>query len=328
MSSEPPPGTQLRPGRTVHLRYTLPPGQLAPTEVPELSGLSVSKAEGRLSAAGLELGDLSRVHSEAPSGEVIAQSWEGQAPSGSAVNLLVSEGPQGELTFLPDLTGMTLADARALVRAAGLTPPTIERVTGTGQRADLVLEQNIPPNQLVARDAAALRLSVTGNAAQNTSFGSASGVPNFVGMTLDDARRSARRERLRVQSAREISSARLPAGVVTQDPAPGTAAAGQSVTLTVNRPPAPVPTPEVTAEVRPGEPRRVPYGWDIQEGIPEQTAQVTVTTLSGEQELIAAQRVRGGERIEGTWQTSAPGPVTFTLTLDGLRYGERITVSP
>ncbi len=329
LSSEPPPGTQLRPGRTVHLRYALPPGQLAPTDVPDLSGLSVGEAERRLVAAGLELGDLSRVHSEVPSGEVVAQSWEGQAPTGSAVHLLVSEGPQGDLTFLPDLTGMALADANALVRAAGLAPPTIERVTGTGQRADVVVAQNIAPNQLIARDATALRLSVTSGTAQNTSPpGGTSGVPNFVGMTLDDARRLAQRERLRVQNAREISSARLPSGVVTQDPAPGAAATSQSVTLTVNRPPAPLPTPNVTAEVRPGEPRRVSYRWDIQAGIPEQTAQVTVTTLSGEPELIAAQRIRGGERIEGSWQTAEPGPVTFTLTLDGLRYGEPITRSP
>ena len=327
LSSEPSAGAQLRPGRSVRVRYALPPGQLAPTDVPELAGLSVSEAERQLSSAGLELGDLSRIHSARPNGAVIAQSWEGQAPTGSAVDLLVSEGPQGELTFLPDLTGLSLEDAKAIVRAAGLAQPEIERLSGTGGRANLVVAQNIAPNQLLDRDAAALRLTVTGNAAQSSTPGNTSGVPNFVGMTLDDARRLARREGLQVQS-RELSSARLPLGVVTQDPAPGTALAGQSVLLTLNKPPQLVPTPNVAAEVRPGEPRRLPYSWRIQDGIPEQLAQVTVQTLSGEQELIAAQRVRGGERIEGSWQTSEPGPVTFTLTLDGLRYGERITVNP
>ncbi len=332
LSSEPSAGAQLRPGRTVHLRYALPPGQLAPTDVPGLNGLSAREAEQQLAAAGLALGELSRIHSASPSGEVIAQSWEGQAPIGSAVDLLVSEGPQGELTFLPDLTGMTLAEANALIRAAGLGPPEIERVSGTGQRADIVVSQNIIPNQLIAQDAAALRLSVTGDAAQNAPPLSGTGVPNFTGMTLDAARRLAQREGLRLRDPREISSARLPTGVITQDPPPGTRSA-QSVALTLNRPPSPVPTPAVAAEVRSGlddrgEPRRIPYSWRIQEGTPEQLAQVTVETLSGEPELIAAQRVRGGERLEGTWQTSEPGPVTFTLTLDGLRYGERLTINP
>ncbi len=326
LSSEPSAGAQLRPGRTVHLRYALPPGQLASTEVPELSGLSVREAEQQLLSAGLELGTLSRLHSEEPSGAVIAQSWEGQAPAGSSVDLLVSEGPQGALTFLPDLTGLNLADATALIRAAGLAAPEIERVNGTGQRANIVLGQNVAPNQLIAQDAAALRLTVTGET-QRGAANSAS-VPNFIGMTLEDARRLAQREGLRVVAPREISSGRLPMGVITQDPPPGTALAGQRVTLTLNEPPRSVPTPDAVAEVRPGEPRRAAYRWDLQEGIPESVAQVTVTTLSGEPELIAAQRVRGGERIEGTWQTSAPGPVTFELTLDGLRYGERTTVNP
>ena len=326
LSSEPGAGAQLRPGRTVHLRYALPPGQLAPTDVPELSGLSVREAERQLLAAGLELGTLSRLHSGEPSGAVIAQSWEGRAPTGSSVDLLVSEGSRGALTFLPDLTGMNLGDAAALVRAAGLAAPEIERVNSTGQRANVVLGQNIAPNQLIAQDAAALRLTVTGETPRNVA--DETGVPNFTGMTLEGARRLAQREGLRLATPNEISSGNLPTGVVTQNPPPGTVLAGQRVTLTLNEPPRSVPTPDAAAEVRPGEPRRAAYRWDIQEGISESVARVTVTTLSGEPELIAAQRIRGGERIEGTWQTSAPGPVTFELTLDGLRYGERITVTP
>ena len=333
LSSEPPAGTQLRPGRTVRLRYALPPGQLTPTGVPDLGGLSVEEAQAQLRAAGLELGDLSRIHSASPSGTVIAQSREGEAPTGSAVHLLISEGPQGTLTFLPDLTGMSLADANALIRAAGLGDPELERVTGTGQPAGTVVAQNIAPDQLIAQDAAVLRLTVTADAPRDTAPESASGVPNFVGMSLDDARRLATREGLRLQN-RRISSANLPEGVALQDPAPGTASENQRVTLTFNSPPQRVPRPDVNVDVNTpvggggNELRRIPYSWDIQAGTPEQLAQVMVTTPSGERELIAAQRVRGGERIEGVWQTREPGLVTFTLTLDGLLYGESIRVNP
>jgi hypothetical protein len=67
--------------------------------------------------------------------------------------------------------------------------------------------------------------------------------------------------------------------------------------------------------------REVPYLWLIEPGIPVQTAAVTAVTLEGVRTVVRTVQVRGGERVEGTWLTTYPGPVRFELTLNGEPYG-------
>jgi hypothetical protein len=83
-----------------------------------------------------------------------------------------------------------------------------------------------------------------------------------------------------------------------------------------------IPIPEVRARVREAAPREVPYAWFIEPGIPDQLAEVFATTLEGETTLVESQQVQGGDLLEGRWQTLYPGPVTFTITLNGAPYAE------
>lgn len=67
----------------------------------------------------------------------------------------------------------------------------------------------------------------------------------------------------------------------------------------------------------------------LEPGIPAQRALVTAQTLAGERTVVLRDRlVSGGDELTGIWLTTAPGPITFTLTLNGLPYGEPITVNP
>jgi eukaryotic-like serine/threonine-protein kinase len=80
-------------------------------EVPDVSGEFESDAEAILKEAGLEVGDVSRVASSSVSfGRVISQSPSGgMVARGSAVNLVVSNGP--ETNVVPDVRGFDEAEA-------------------------------------------------------------------------------------------------------------------------------------------------------------------------------------------------------------------------
>lgn len=113
-------GTSLRPGRTLSVRYALPAGQ-SPEVAPGVVGTTLTRAETMLSEAGFRVGEVARSYSRAPRGTVIAQIPAAAAPAaqGGHFVLLVSNGPLGEATFVPDLTGLPLEDALGLAEAAG-----------------------------------------------------------------------------------------------------------------------------------------------------------------------------------------------------------------
>ena len=78
----------------------------------------------------------------------------------------------------------------------------------------------------------------------------------------------------------------------------------------------------MVATVVPPKPRSVGYRWIVEQGIPEVTAVVSATTLQGVRTVVDRRKTRGGEILEGVWITDAPGPISFTLTLNGAPYGE------
>jgi hypothetical protein len=248
------------------------------------------------------------------------------APLSGSVALLVSDGPKGEVTFLPDLTGLPLADALTLAQLAGLTPPLVERVHGSGRAPDTVLAQSLPPRVPFPRDGTRLRLTVAG--ASESRAPSVGGTPDFTGLPLAEAQRSARALGARAEVAAQVSTLELPEGVVMQDPPPGSPLT-ERVALTLNVHPQPLPLPTPQARVHRGEVRRARYRWVLEPGIPAQRALVTAQTLAGERTVVLRDRlVSGGDELTGIWLTTAPGPITFTLTLNGLPYGKPITVNP
>ena len=313
VSMEPAPGTALRPGRTVRLSYALPAGRLPPRDVPRLVGeIFPDGVVARLEGAGLRLGAVARIAADVPRGAVIAQSAEpGSAlGQGDAVDVLVSDGPREERTFVPDLVGLDVEDARFLAGVAGIPPDRVEvdEVPSAG-RLGVVLSQSLAPHRAVPQDEAILRLIVGGGGAAATA---ASVTPSYVGMDRQEALAAVGGSDVEFL---EISTLSLPQGVVEQDPDPGSERSDR-VRLTLNLHPVPIPVPDVAAGVRAPEPREVPFAWTIEPGIPEVTATVWATTLEGERMLVHSERVAGGERVQGTWRTTYPGVVTFHLELN------------
>jgi beta-lactam-binding protein with PASTA domain len=318
ISTDPSAGDTLRPGRTVQLSYALPAGQVALTTVPQLRGEAMnSTVQTTLEGAKLTLGTIAYVYTNVPPGIIISQTQtpNSQISANTAVGLLVSLGPKGEQTFIPNLTRLKLEDAQYFINLAGLPAPTLDRVATSRYPANTILEQSIAANTLVSQRGSVLRLLVAGEDASGLAT---EGVPSLVGLSLEEAKRVAPGYTL---TAQEITTLNLPKGIVDQSPAPGTE--GNAVTVILNVPPEPIPDPNAYAEIRKPSKRQVPYSFYIESGISNLDAEIIAKTIQGEFPILRGKSVSGGQALSGSWETTIPGPITFTLLLNGNLYDEQ-----
>lgn len=118
-------------------------------QVPDVVGLTQQQAEQTLKASGYPV-NVSTVYSAEPQGVVFEQSPGGNAAAdpGTTVYVTISLGktPASNVT-VPDVIGMTQAEAEAAVTAAGLTPRANfqPRSTGVGR----VYQQSPAPGTVV-----------------------------------------------------------------------------------------------------------------------------------------------------------------------------------
>ncbi len=92
-------------------------------ELPEMKGLSLRQAEITLQQLGLKLGQVSHIgHGSIPSGAVIGSQPATGTPleQGRSVDIFISSGRSSSAESMPNLVGLSLDQARASVREAGL----------------------------------------------------------------------------------------------------------------------------------------------------------------------------------------------------------------
>jgi serine/threonine-protein kinase len=127
IGQDPTGGTKVKKGSTVTLTVSAGPQQVA---VPQVVGLTVSSARGRLQKAGLEASEREENSDSVAAGRVISVSPpEGQkVDKGSSVTLVVSSGkPQVQV---PDVVGKSFDEAQSTLQAAGF------KVTRTDKESD------------------------------------------------------------------------------------------------------------------------------------------------------------------------------------------------
>lgn len=151
-SQRPTRGTRLKLGSEVRLILSRGTDQLA---APDLTGVTVAQAKRILAEAGLILGPVTPIHSDAHARElIIAQEPAAGAPvtRGATVRLLQSLGPLEEALAMPDLRGRELVVALNLLKelqlearisfqqaasreghVVGQDPPAGARITVGGQ---------------------------------------------------------------------------------------------------------------------------------------------------------------------------------------------------
>ncbi len=137
IGTSPRDGTEVDRGSRVRLFVSSGPAKIS---VPDVVGLTREAAETRLTREGLDP-DVQTRASDEPEDEVIAQSPAAGTPldDGARVTITVSEGR--EQVDVPNVVGLSEADARGVLRGDGLRITVRERATENEQEDGQVLDQ-------------------------------------------------------------------------------------------------------------------------------------------------------------------------------------------
>jgi beta-lactam-binding protein with PASTA domain/tRNA A-37 threonylcarbamoyl transferase component Bud32 len=146
IAQQPAAGESIEMGQAVNV--TISTGREQAT-VPQLLGLtSLDAVRTALDDANLQLGEVTEEDSNQPAGYVLAQDpAEGaQLAAGSAVAVVVSSG----LVEIPDVTGVSVAQARSDIAQAGFDIQVIEQESGL-ENPGIVLAQSPQPGTSLER---------------------------------------------------------------------------------------------------------------------------------------------------------------------------------
>lgn len=116
----PPPQSVVKKGRRVYVTTSV--GEVL-VVVPQLRGRSLRDARFALERYGLKLGGIAYEGSDQyPENTIVAQSVgaDMKISKGSRVGVMVSSGPRGTGTVVPNTVGRTLAESERLLQGAGL----------------------------------------------------------------------------------------------------------------------------------------------------------------------------------------------------------------
>ena len=138
-------GTRPKAGATLHegdrVILQVSRGQtLQLLSVPNLSGLTEERASTLLRAKGLRVGTVSYAVSERPAGTVIAQTPNSHASlhAGDTVSYTVSIGQSISLRSVPNLCGLSYADAVARLREYGLVVGSLSSIESAAPRGTVI----------------------------------------------------------------------------------------------------------------------------------------------------------------------------------------------
>ncbi|MEV7864851.1 Stk1 family PASTA domain-containing Ser/Thr kinase [Streptomyces sp. NPDC088124] len=211
------------------------------TRVPSLLGQTEQEARERLGAEGLDA-KITRDFSDSfDRGTVMGTDPEprSRVRGSGPVTLVISRGP--EIVRVPDLTGKTLAEARSVLKEAGLAAGLVKREFDEDVARGTVISSTPAAGRDVRPDAGIALL---------VSKGAPVDMPDVTGETVADATTELEDAGLTVKVATErVNSAQDEGTIARQSAAEGTRLAqGDTVTLTVSKGPRMVSVPDVTGQ--------------------------------------------------------------------------------
>jgi RHS repeat-associated protein len=243
ISQYPAAGVLVRDGSVVDLVVSLGPGPVPGTvTVPDLRGIGSSGIEDfKLRPLGLSLGTMTRQSSAIRPGHIIGQfPLPGSSvPAGTAINITVSSGilfnDSNDNLYVPNLIGLSLDEARAVIASYRFTIGDINAREDTFVPADNVMAQNPPPGTYAAEGTPVVLLISLGSGPSATVA-----VPGIFGMNEANAIATITGDNLTVGTVSDAYNT-LPIGtVITQSPQAGfNVSTGTPVNFVLSRGPAP-----------------------------------------------------------------------------------------
>lgn len=178
--------------------------------VPSLVGLTAEEASSRLESLGLPA-RIDLVDSEQPDGTVISQAFAPgeKLEKGKIVNIRVSRG--GAKLQIPDVRGMTFAEAAKTLDSLGFSVGNVLRVTDPLKPAGTVIAQNPAAPAMVMKSRMVELLVCEGQAGKNEMVQ----VPDLIGQTEKLARQIVEQSNLTVSNVIYVDSSAVPSGCVS-----------------------------------------------------------------------------------------------------------------
>ena len=273
------------------------PAVPARTAVPDVRNQPVAVAETMLSSAGFTVKQGPVTSTSVAKGSVVdsAPTVGSAQDKGSTVTLRVSTGPPQ--VAVPQLNGLTLAQATAALTAAGFTvAPNPTRAVSSPELVDKVVDST--PRSATQTDINAAVALVLGSGPQQVP------IPQVVGLDVGSAQGNLKQ--LQFASTVENTDSSAQQGKVTaQSPAAGSnAPQGSSVTLTVSRGNR-VAMPNLVG-LTPTAARAALEGAGWKGGASNLSSSSVNVTDSAQQNVVQSQSVPAGTDI----QTATPVAIT------------------
>lgn len=203
--------------------------------VPDLVGKTRSEAEDELVRLGFKVTFQEARSESVPIGRVVSHNpAAGQKLVRQGVVTLVVSGGEGDI-LIPDLTGLSVEEARAALEALGLGLQIAEVARDDFREGDpvTVLRQEPAAGQTTTaggRVIAFVPIAPPVGGASSPSGGTASHAPRFEGMTVGAARKLADEQGVVIELADSADDSRV---ITFQDPPPGDPLSGPSASVVI-----------------------------------------------------------------------------------------------
>lgn len=203
--------------------------------VPDVTGKTFDVASRIMAGAGLGVTMEQGYNPTVPKGQVISQDPVAGAlvKQGRTVNLTVSQGPQ--MVQVPDLTGMTSAEAGATLQQANLKPNVTQQASATVPQDQVVSQNPAPGSSIPAGGTVTVVVSI----GPPTTVA----VPDLTGMTVSQAQQKLASLNLVLDTGNlaYVTSTDYLAGQVVSQAPPANAGvtAGSTVQVTLSSGPGP-----------------------------------------------------------------------------------------